>query len=100
MIRNLIVSMAVLGLTTFIGCGKSETAKRNSTWLVKPKLHLFAEMAFFQSDELGDPSTFWAYNDEDFMGVVSRLAMSRGGGGQADTTPRRVVDKVRALQQG
>jgi hypothetical protein len=44
-------------------------------WRVKPKLHLFLELAASGSQ----PSLFWTYRDEDFGGTCVRMARRRGG---------------------
>ena len=55
-------------------------------------------MGEFVIDDLGDPSSFWAHKDEDFVGLVASVGSSRGGGGgKADTAPRRIVDRIRAM---
>ena len=64
---------------------------------LKPKFHLFIELAEWQTEEIGDPSRFWCYQDEDFVGWVAKLATSRGGGRSASTTPTNVVARYRAL---
>ena len=63
---------------------------------MKPKLHMFCELAE-QSFSIGNPRDFWAYRDESFMGMVSKIAMSRGGGGQAHTTPLHAMERWIAL---
>ena len=45
------------------------------SWRIKPKLHLFLELAA----EGSKPALFWTYRDEDFGGSVSKLARRRGG---------------------
>ena len=49
-------------------------------WVQKPKMHLAQELFEKQAFVLGNPSGFWNYKDEDFMGWISDLAHSRGGG--------------------
>ncbi len=36
-----------------------------SGWAIKPKFHLFMELGEFCLEDLGDPSAYWAYKDED-----------------------------------
>ena len=67
------------------------------TWNIKPKLHMFQELGEYQIDVLGDPSGFWAYKDEDFVGLCATIGASRGGGSTATTTPERVIARIRAL---
>ena len=47
-------------------------------WKIKPKLHMFQELAEYQSQVLGNPKLFWTYVDEDFVGWIATLAKSRG----------------------
>eukprot|EP00969_Alexandrium_andersonii_P229693 10143837-Alexandrium_andersonii.AAC.1 len=37
------------------------------------------ELLEYQAQELGNPSSFWNYQDEDFMGWIKDFATSRGG---------------------
>ena len=66
-------------------------------WKLKPKHHMFAEMAEYQAPSLGNPSAFWNYADEDFVGWVAKLASSKGGPTSAATTAKKVLEKYRAL---
>ena len=45
------------------------------TWRIKPKLHLFLELASSGSQ----PSRFWRYRDEDVGGACAHMARRRGG---------------------
>ena len=65
-------------------------------WSMKPKLHLFQELAEFQAPDLGHPGKFWAYKDEDFVGMIAKLAGSRGGPKNAATTALQVMNRYRA----
>ena len=47
----------------------------NKRWQLRPKLHLFLEMAA----EGANPSSSWNYRDESFGGSVSRQARVKGG---------------------
>ena len=67
-------------------------------WKIKPKFHIFQECGEYQTHELGDPQSFWAYQDEDWVGLGATIGRSRGGGGTASTTPERVVQRLRALR--
>ena len=71
--------------------------KKAGQWQLKPKFHLFAELAEEQSMSLGNPKDFWAYKDESFMGVVATRAASRGGGGSAQTVPLKTMERYMAL---
>ena len=66
-------------------------------WVIKPKFHLFIELAEYQTSEIGDPSLFRAYMDEDFVGIIGKIVHSRGGAPVATTTPNNMIDKYRAL---
>ena len=65
-------------------------------WAIKPKFHLFVHLAEDQAQTSGDPSRFWAYMDEDFVGYISTIALSRGGKRIATTVPINVIDKYRS----
>ena len=54
-------------------------------------------LAEVQTEEIGDPSAFWSYADEDFVGLIGTVAMARGGKRDGKTTPQNVVDKYRAM---
>ena len=60
-------------------------------------MHMFQEFGEFQTEELGDPSSFWAYKDEDFVGLIATIGFSRGGAHKADTAPRRIIERLRRL---
>ncbi len=75
----------------------SERFGTDKLWVVKPKFHLMIELAEVQTLDLGDPSRFWCYQDEDFVGMVGSIAHSRGGKRLADTTPKNVITKYRSL---
>ena len=66
-------------------------------WRMKPKLHMFQELAEFQVYDLGHPARFWTYMDESFVGLVAKLAMSRGGPRNAAAAAKTVLDRYRAL---
>ncbi len=68
-------------------------------WRCKPKMHMWQEMAEFQTVSLGNPRDFWTYKDEDFVGFVAQLAHSRGGGGNSRTVPNHVFARYRGLAQ-
>ena len=59
----------------------------NSTWRVKPKLHLFQHLC-----ESGSrPSMCWTYRDEDFGGSVARMGRRRGGKNTPQSTAKSVL---------
>ena len=67
---------------------------------VKPKFHMFQEMAQYRCLELGNPKGFWEYKDEDFVGWASKLA-KRWGGPRAHTSQAdSVILRYRALASG
>ena len=37
-------------------------------WRIKPNFDLLTELGEMQTQHIGDPSTFWCYADEDFVG--------------------------------
>ena len=69
-------------------------------WRLKPKFHMWAEMAEYQGFSLGNPSTDWAYKDEDVVGILAKLAFSRGGPKRAATTALKLLQHYRALCTG
>ena len=66
-------------------------------WKVKPKFHMMAELGGYQVNTSGDPSRFWAYADESFVGLLAKIGSSRGGKRKALTTPTNVLTKYRSL---
>ena len=58
-----------------------DEAKRANkmAWRTKPKLHMMQELLEYQSFELGNPRGFGEYQDEDFVGLIAKLAIRRGG---------------------
>ena len=75
----------------------NKSARDEKFWSIKPKFHLMIHLADKQVFESGDPSKFWAYCDEDFVGLIGKIAVARGGRRLANTTPQNVMDKYRAL---
>ena len=45
-------------------------------WRIKPKAHLFCELAEYTADR---PSDTWCYREEEFGGTVAQLSRIRGG---------------------
>jgi hypothetical protein len=66
-------------------------------WRVKPKLHLMQELLEYQAFLLGNPRGFWEYMDEDFVGLMSTLALKRGGRNTHQACSHGVLDRYRAL---
>ena len=75
----------------------SRTSHSDRLWKMKPKMHMFSELAEYGAIEIGDPSLFWCYIDEDYVGWISQLAFSRGGKRLAVSTPENVIGRYRAL---
>ena len=75
----------------------NKEAKDDRFWRIKPQMHLFQELAEFQTESLGNPRHFWAYKDESFMGFLAQIAANRGGGHTAQTTPLKTMNKYLAL---
>ena len=74
-------------------------ADRDWQWRIKPKFHMFIELMEFQSGVLGNPSTFWTYSDEAFVGWCAELGMSRGGPKAAATAAKKVLDRFRCMEE-
>ena len=66
-------------------------------WRIKPKFHMYQELAQYQTFVLGDPKLFWTYKDEDFVGWVAKLARTEGGPKQAATVATNVLQQYGAL---
>ena len=64
---------------------------------MKPKIHMFQELAEYQAKELGNPADFWNYKDEDFMRLVSQLAGRRGGPAKAASGAETALTRYRVL---
>ena len=76
----------------------NEAIKNNSNmWKMKPKLHMVQEMLEYQGKELGNPRGFWEYLDEDFVGMVAKLAMRKGGGNTHRACSGNAMQRCRAL---
>eukprot|EP00969_Alexandrium_andersonii_P326929 14446959-Alexandrium_andersonii.AAC.1 len=74
---------------------EASAAGMEKHWAVKPKFHLFAEMAQYQTVEVGNPRSFWAYKDEDFVGWIAGVASSRGGPVSVSSLPLRAIERYR-----
>lgn len=62
-------------------------------WRIKPKLHLFQELAEMTGT---CPSDCWLYRDEDFGGSLAQLSRRRGGHNRPHTTGLTVLTKFGA----
>ena len=63
-------------------------------WRLKPKLHLFLHIC----SDSSQPSRHWNYRDEDYGGMVSRLAKRRGGLLSPCALSRQVLNRFAILQ--
>ena len=75
----------------------SETQNDKRFWKISPKFHMFTHLSEHHTEESGDPSRFWAYKDEDFVGLISTYAQTRGGKRIETTTPKNVMSSYRSL---
>ena len=78
----------------------SEFSKKSDDpqhWKIKPKMHMFIHLAENQCFESGDPSRFWCYKDEEFVGIIAKYSASRGGKRIASTIPSNVMASYRGL---
>ena len=66
---------------------------KDKLWKIKPKFHMFVELAEYQAANWGDPSFYWAYKDEDFMGWVATMASSKGGPKSAGTVAKSFLQR-------
>eukprot|EP00969_Alexandrium_andersonii_P231986 10244251-Alexandrium_andersonii.AAC.1 len=57
------------------------------------------ELLEYQAQELGNPQTFWNYQDEDFMGWVSPFGTSRGGPVGPTTTALQVLNRYKVYME-
>ena len=62
-------------------------------WKVKPKLHLFLELAFHVCKERGNPKKFWTYADETHGGYLREIAKSRGGRNSSSSSCYRMLTR-------
>ena len=51
----------------------------------------------FQSFSLGNPRGYWEYSDEDFVGIMSTLALKKGGANTHKACSHNVISRYRAL---
>jgi hypothetical protein len=62
-------------------------------WAVKPKLHLFMELATFICKERGNPRWFWVYADETNGGIMRCIGTRRGGKNSSSGTAFNMLSK-------
>ena len=60
-------------------------------WKVKPKFHMWSELA--EHSSWGNPAFHWTYADEDFVGWIASLAGSKGGPKVATTAAAKVLNR-------
>jgi hypothetical protein len=62
-------------------------------WKVKPKLHLFLELANFLclQRHRGNPKYFWTYGDESHGGILRSIAKARGGRNTSAASAQRLL---------
>ena len=53
--------------------GRDPTEASRLPWQVRPKCHLMQHLVLDHMKNYGNPSLFWCYRDEDFVGAVKRL---------------------------
>ncbi len=58
---------------------------------------MMQELCEYMVYEHGDPSCYWTYKDEDFVGYIAKMASSRGGPRQAATAPKAVFARYGAV---
>jgi hypothetical protein len=61
-------------------------------WNVRPKSHLCDHLVSGMIQMYGSPSAFWCYRDEDFIGVIKRIARNTK---LPISLERRVMEKLR-----
>ena len=77
--------------------GELKLGAKLQRWRVKPKLHMMQELLEYQAFSLGNPRGFWEYLDEDFVGIISTLALKKGGANTHLACSTNVISRYRAL---
>ena len=77
--------------------GELKLGAKLQRWRVKPKLHMMQELLEYQAFSLGNPRGFWEYLDEDFVGIISTLALKKGGANTHLACSNNVISRYRAL---
>lgn len=72
---------------------------RGYCWQLKPKVHLMMEMILYCSHELGNPSEYWFYMDESFVGWWAKATHRRGGANNPAVTAQRFLERFIALEE-
>ena len=77
--------------------GELKLGAKLQRWRVKPKLHMMQELLEYQAFSLGNPRGFWEYLDEGFVGIISTLALKKGGANTHLACSTNVISRYRAL---
>ena len=77
--------------------GELKLGAKLQRWRVKPKLHMMQELLEYQAISLGNPRGFWEYLDEDFVGIISTLALKKGGANTHLACSNNVISRYKAL---
>ena len=68
-------------------------------WHLKPKCHVWLEMAEYESVTKGNPKHSWCYKDEDFGGYLVKVTARRGGRNVARSVSLNVYERFFALNR-
>ena len=83
--------------TAYAALSREASKKHLKAWHMKPKVHMFQELAEYQAKELGNPADFWNYKDEDFMRLVSAISGRKGGAVHAASSAEAALTRYRIL---
>lgn len=77
----------------YVALEKEALAFSFNRWKVKPKLHLFLELASFLclQRHYGNPRNFWTYNDESYGGRARFAGASKGGKNSSSASAYRLL---------
>ena len=75
--------------------GRSVADAKRLPWQLRPKCHLLQHLVLDHILSYGSPAKFWCYRDEDFVGVVKRIASKTK---HPWTLESRVLLKLRILE--
>jgi hypothetical protein len=82
------------GLHTLWTEGLSEREAKKAPFHLRPKAHALLHLVLDQLKLFGSPARSWCYRDEDFVGVIKRIAARTA---HPATMERRVAQKLRLL---
>ena len=74
--------------------GRSASESIRLPWHIRPKCHLLQHLVLDHIHVYGSPAKFWCYRDEDFVGLVKRIASKTK---DPRTLETRVLLKLRIL---